>query len=398
MKLKRLLCFILCIILILSCAGCKGGSDDQTTPEQTGEQEHSTAGFGTVDGEQTTEAPEQTTPEATGESTTEATEESTTETTEPETNGYPSYTYEDRNETVYTTANLNIRKEPATDAEIVATLPKGSSIKRTGYHAEWSRLDYNGQTVYAASDYLTTDEPATEAPSELDNKSLQYGYDHNGERDANNMPTAMNWYIRNWGDHADFVLDTSKKVVYLTMDEGYENGYTPSILDTLKEKKVTAVFFLTEQFVEECPHLVQRMIDEGHILGNHSSTHPAAGMPSLSVAEQEADIMNLHNMVKNQFGYEMKLFRFPAGIYSDRSLATLTNLGYRSVFWSFAYRDYYVNDQLDPAEALKMCMDELHPGAIYLLHAVSETNATILGDWIDQVRAQGFEFGVYPVN
>ncbi|MBQ4563967.1 MAG: polysaccharide deacetylase family protein [Lachnospiraceae bacterium] len=393
MNLKRLLCIVLSLILVLSCTGCKGGSDDQSTPEAT--KEPSTAGFGTVGGEQTTEAPEQTTPEATEEP---STEEPSTEAPEPETDGYPSYSYEDRNETVYTTDNLNIRKGPTTDAEIVTVLKKGSSIKRTGYHADWSRLEYEGQVVYAASAYLTTEEPATDAPSELDNKRLDYGYDHNGERDANNMPVAMNWYVRNWGDQADFVQDTSKKIIYLTIDEGYENGYTPSILDTLKEKNVTAVFFLTEQFVEECPHLVQRMIDEGHILGNHTCSHPANGMPSLTVAEQEADIMKLHNMVKNQFGYEMKLFRFPSGIYSDRSLATVTNLGYRSVFWSVNYRDFYVNDQWPLDKALKLCIDEIHPGAIYLLHAVSSTNAAIMGDFIDQARALGYEFGVYPVN
>lgn len=320
----------------------------------------------------------------------EPTEDPTTENPSEEP-AIPEYTFEDRNETVYTTDNLNIRKGPSTDTEVVIVLTPGHALTRTGYHEEWSRLEYDGMTVYAASQYLTTQKPA------VDNKALSYGYDKT-KRGEKNIPSGMNWYIRNWGDSADFLQDTSKNIIYLTMDEGYENGFTPMILDTLKAKNVKCVFFLTKAFVDSDPELVQRMIDEGHILGNHTCSHPANGMPSLSVEEQKADIMKLHNMVRDQFGYEMKLFRFPSGIYSDESLDVVSSLGYRSVFWSFFYRDFYVNDQLDRASALALCVNELHPGAIYLLHAVSETNAHILGDFIDAARAAGYEFGTYPVN
>ena len=182
------------------------------------------------------------------------------------------------------------------------------------------------------------------------------------------------------------------------MDEGYENSYTPEILDVLKEKGVKSVFFVTKSFVDSHPELVQRMIDEGHILGNHTCAHPAGGMPSLSPDEQAEDIMTLHSQVLEQFGYEMKLFRFPSGIFSEHSLDIVYSLGYRSVFWSFAYRDFIVDDQPDPTDSLAQCISELHPGAIYLLHAVSETNAKILSDWIDAVRASGYEFGIYPVS
>lgn len=295
------------------------------------------------------------------------------------------------NEDVYTTDNLNIRTAPSTDADIVILLAPDKHLKRTGYHEEWSRLEYAGRTVYASSEYLTTVVPA------LSNESIYYGYDR-VNRLKNNVPGFISWYSRNWGSYADFLQDTESNLIYLTMDEGYENSFTPKILDVLKEKEVSAVFFLTKNYVDSHPELVQRMIDEGHILGNHTCAHPKAGMPSLTPEEQRDDIMTLHNLVLDNFGYEMKLFRYPAGIFSEQSLDIVYSLGYRSVFWSFAYRDFVVDEQPDPASSLKQCIDELHPGAIYLLHAVSETNAKILGDWIDAVRAKGYEFGVYPVN
>lgn len=202
-------------------------------------------------------------------------------------------------------------------------------------------------------------------------------------------------YNEKYGKYGAYFMVENSNYVYLTLDEGYENGYTPAILDTLKEKNVKVVFFVTSQFVKNNPELVQRMIDEGHTVGNHSVSHPSKGMPSLSIEEQKNDIMTLHNYVKDNFGYEMNLFRNPAGIFSEQSLAVTNNCGYKSVFWSFAYLDYDTANQPEPTAALKKLMSKLHPGAIYLLHAVSATNTEILGDFIDQVRAQGYEFAVF---
>lgn len=410
MKNKRLLCIVLSLLLVIGCTACSGGSDDRTTNAPDG----TTGSFGTVGGDESTTEATDATAEQTQESTADATDAPTQESTEapteeptteePTTEERFQYTFEPVDDTVYTTVNLNIRREPYNDAEIVTVASAGTELKRVGYQEYWCQVEYNGEVLYAATQYLTTTAPAPEPEpptqsqdSSVSNESRSFGYVRN-QRDDKNVPTAMYSFVNRWGDHADFLQDTGKKVIYLTMDEGYEAGNTPAILDTLKEKGVTAVFFLTKQFVDDCPQLVQRMIDEGHILGNHTCSHPAAGMPSLSVEDQKADISKLHNMVLDQFGYEMKLFRFPAGIYSDQSLDVVSSLGYRSVFWSFAYRDFDLSNQPDPTEALNMCMNELHPGAIYLLHAVSKTNTQILGDWIDAVRAQGYEFGVYPVN
>ena len=384
---KHILILGLILSLLLSCAGCSVQTDQ--TPA---------ANDPTLSGDIQTDAPTATEPPATESPATEAPTEAPTdpEPTQPEaspesTDAVPTLSFEAKNDTVYTTDYLNIRTAPSTSAEVIVVLAPSQPLTRTGYHEEWTRIDYDGRTAYAASAYLSTEEPT------LPNDSLIFGYDRT-KRDEKNIPSGMPWYVRNWGDQADFLQDTSKKIIYLTMDEGYENGYTPMILDVLKEKKVRCVFFLTKQFVVEQPDLVQRMINEGHILGNHTCSHPANGMPSLSVEAQKDDIMTLHNMVLNQFGYDMKLFRFPAGIYSDQSLSVVSSLGYRSVFWSFAYRDFERDNQPDPTYALNLCLNELPPGAIYLIHAVSKTNAHILSDFIDGARARGYEFGTYPVG
>ena len=180
--------------------------------------------------------------------------------------------------------------------------------------------------------------------------------------------------------------------IYLTFDEGYEYGQTESILNTLKEKGVSATFFVTEPYAKENPDLVRRMIDEGHVLGNHSVTHPSAGMPSLSLDKQENEVTENHAYIKENFGYDMYLFRYPTGRFSEQSLALLNNCNYKSIFWSFAYLDYDVNNQPDRVSSLQKMKDKLHPGAIYLLHAESETNAAVLGDFIDAVRAAGYGF------
>lgn len=222
---------------------------------------------------------------------------------------------------------------------------------------------------------------------------IPYGYVREN-RDEANVPTDMFWYESQWGQYnVDWIQDTSQNVIYLTMDDGFPNETTARILDILREKDVKAVFFLTRQFVEGMPEIVQRMIDEGHQIGNHTCTHPS--MPSLSVEEQTREILDLQDLVRNQFGYEMKYFRFPEGAFSEQSLGLVDNLGMKSVFWSYAYNDYS-EEQPPVEESLWKAIGELHPGAIYLLHANSETNAAFLADFIDECRNRGFTFGEYP--
>ena len=229
----------------------------------------------------------------------------------------------------------------------------------------------------------------------LDTACLDWG--QGGDLDQWTRPAGCMQYQEKYGKYnAHFISDEpEKKVIYLTLDEGYEYGCSQRILDTLKEKNVHAVFFITKSYAEQNPDLVKRMIAEGHEVGNHSVTHPADGLPSQDIEKQTSEVTGNHDYVKQNFNYDMHLFRYPAGKFSEQSVALLNNLNYKSVFWSFAYLDYDVENQPDPAESLQKIMSKLHPGAIYLLHAESETNTQILGDFIDQVRAQGYEFKVF---
>lgn len=184
-------------------------------------------------------------------------------------------------------------------------------------------------------------------------------------------------------------LAPDKKII-LTFDEGYENGYTAEILDILKEKGVKAMFFVTYDYCKSAPELVQRMIDEGHTVGNHSYTHPS--FPDCSESGIIDEVMTIHDYVAENFGYTMKYFRFPKGEFSEKCLDTVRGLGYESVFWSFAYNDWDVNNQPDKTAAAEKIKSSTHSG-IYLLHAVSSTNAAILGEVIDYWLGEGYEVG-----
>lgn len=189
-----------------------------------------------------------------------------------------------------------------------------------------------------------------------------------------------------------FCLDTksTEKVLYLTFDCGYENGYTSKILDVLKEKNVNAAFFCTLPQVKENPELIQRMIDEGHIVGNHSVTHPS--FAEISTSQMTEEIKGMEEYLKENFDYTEPYFRFPMGEYSESALDLVGSLGYTSVFWSLAYADWDLNDQKGADYAYETVMSRIHPGAVILLHSVSPDNANALADIIDSARAQGYKF------
>ena len=181
-------------------------------------------------------------------------------------------------------------------------------------------------------------------------------------------------------------------IIYLTLKMGWSNKWVNLSLDTLKEKGVKAVFFSTGNVLWENPETIDRVISEGHDLANHSMHHKMEGMPSLTVEQQEAEIMDMHEMALKDFGYEMHLFRFPSGEFDEQSLAIVNNCNYKSVFWSYTYIDWDRADQPDVMASVRDAVEHLHPGAIYCFHATSETSATMLGEFIDQVRANGYEF------
>jgi len=181
-----------------------------------------------------------------------------------------------------------------------------------------------------------------------------------------------------------------QKVVYLTFDQGYEAGYTEKILEVLKKTEVPAAFFITGHYLNTQKDLVKRMIDEGHIVGNHTTNHYS--MPDIDDDKVKEEITKLHLGVHDKFGYEMKYFRPPMGEYSQRTLSLTSKLGYTTVMWSFAYDDWDVNKQGRQEYGREKILSNIHPGAVILLHAVSKDNSEILEDVINEIKNAGYIF------
>jgi peptidoglycan-N-acetylmuramic acid deacetylase len=190
---------------------------------------------------------------------------------------------------------------------------------------------------------------------------------------------------------AIFLGDTTQKELYLTFDNGYENGYTVKVLDVLKEKKVPAIFFVTGHYVKEQSELLKRMVNEGHLIGNHSWSHP--DMTQISNDRIKMELDRVKEQVAQVTGQkEMRYVRPPKGIFSDRVLAVSKELGYTNVFWSIAYVDWEPKNQKGWRYAYDKVTSQFHPGAVILLHTVSRDNAEALGAIIDEAKRQGYTF------
>ncbi len=190
--------------------------------------------------------------------------------------------------------------------------------------------------------------------------------------------------------------DETQKVVYLTFDNGYEYGTTAQILDVLKEKNVPATFFIRQLYLENAPHLVQRMLNEGHIIGNHCVKH--IDMTAVSAEEFLSDVQALEDAYYAVFpdAPPMIYFRPPSGNCNEWLLKLADMAGYTTVLWSWAYGDYDVNNQMSVEAAMAKVKESLHNGCVYLLHPESTTNAAMLGEMIDWIRSQGYEFMPLP--
>lgn len=192
---------------------------------------------------------------------------------------------------------------------------------------------------------------------------------------------------------AVYLGNTEEKKIYLTFDSGYENGCTAQILDVLKKHHVKAAFFLVGNYIEQNPELVKRMVEEGHIVGNHTYHHP--DMSKISTMEAfRKELEDLEELYTKTTGQPMKKFyRPPQGIYSEENLQMAKELGYRTVFWSLAYVDWLNDDQPTSEEAFGKLIPRIHNGAVVLLHSTSKTNAAILDDLLTRWEELGFTFG-----
>lgn len=230
---------------------------------------------------------------------------------------------------------------------------------------------------------------------EINNKKTSWWFIRNKTHTTPRINGDLKYKLSDYDAH--YVGDTNRKVLYLTFDEGYEKGYTASILDTLKDNNVKATFFVTLPYINSDPNLVKRMVNEGHAVGNHTKKH--LSMPDITSNKKtfETELTSVANKFKEVTGKEISpYFRPPMGHYSEKSLAMTKNLGYKSIFWSFAYHDWDPADQPKHEYAKDMILGGLHNGSIVLLHAVSKTNTEILDYLIKEAKKQGYEFELLP--
>lgn len=224
--------------------------------------------------------------------------------------------------------------------------------------------------------------------SAIDNTSHGWGFKKTKDEEPE-IPQKTVDILRKY--NAFYIDEKREKVLYLTFDEGYENGYTGQILDVLKKYDIPAAFFVTGPYLEKEQELVGRMLADGHIVGNHTVHHP--NLPKMvSAKAMTAELCSLNEKFASMYGGNMKYMRPPEGEYSERLLAVADTLGYKTVFWSFAYKDWDPSQQKGAEYAFEQITPYLHSGAILLLHAVSKDNADALKKIIQYAQEQGYRF------
>lgn len=190
---------------------------------------------------------------------------------------------------------------------------------------------------------------------------------------------------------AYYIDPAEEKTVYITFDNGYEEGYTEEILAILKEESVPATFFVTGHYVESEPDLVKRMVDEGHIIGNHSYHHPDFTVMTKENIKRELETLE-EAVASITDQKEIKYVRPPRGTFNKETLQWANELNYIHVFWSLAFNDWNTDKQKGWEYAYEEIMKQIHPGAIILLHAVSSDNAAALEQVIGDLKQQGYQF------
>ena len=274
------------------------------------------------------------------------------------------------------TTEKTVYKNPTFRAESITGAPNASANTHTGY------------MPLPVVDFTVND---PENSRGLATSAINHSFGVAKDSKPNQISVDSQKYFEVNGFNAvTYDAKSTDKVLYLTFDCGYENGYTYTVLDVLKEKNVSAAFFCTLDHIKAEPKLITRMIKEGHIVGNHSDKHP--NFSKISRTRMAQEIQTVENYLRTEYGYSSPYFRFPEGAYSDSALDLVQSLGYKSVFWSLAYADWDTSAQKGKDYAFNTVTARLHPGAIILLHSVSADNAAALGDIIDYALSQGYVF------
>lgn len=229
--------------------------------------------------------------------------------------------------------------------------------------------------------------PTKETSASVQSASWGLSFQEEGKRPAGNATIDdLKQY------NAYYASDTDEKILYLTFDAGYENGNTPAILESLKKHQAPAVFFAVGNFIKDNPDLIKRMITEGHIVGNHTMTHPDMSQIS-SMESFQKELEGVEELYTSVTGEPMtKFYRPPRGVYSTENLSMAKELGYSTFFWSLAYVDWIQEQQPSKEEAFQKLIPRIHPGAIVLLHNTSSTNAAILDELLTRWEEMGYQF------
>lgn len=226
----------------------------------------------------------------------------------------------------------------------------------------------------------------------LSHKDTVFGYGWGYKRNSNHEVPDIGKYQEVLDQYGAYYADLSgEKVIYLTFDNGYEQGHTAGVLDVLKEESVPATFFVTGHYVKTEPELVKRIVDEGHIIGNHSYHHPDFTILTKEVVKEELETLS-KAVAEISDQKELKYLRPPRGLFNERTLQWSHDLGYIHIFWSLAFNDWNVDKQKGWRYAYDQIMEQIHPGAIVLLHTVSSDNAEALSRVIKDLKKQQFEF------
>ena len=145
-------------------------------------------------------------------------------------------------------------------------------------------------------------------------------------------------------------------------------------------------------YIKKNADLVRRMVDEGHIVANHTMHHP--DMSKLKDPDSfSKELQDLEALFQSVTGKELpKYYRPPQGIYSEENLKMAKELGYKTVFWSLAYADWNNDDQPTREQAFSKLLPRTHNGAVVLLHSTSKTNAEILDELLTRWTEQGYRF------
>ena len=242
---------------------------------------------------------------------------------------------------------------------------------------EMARIAHENRNIAEGTDY-----------SAIDNKLYAWWFKRNDAHERSGCQEDFDITVYD----AHYTVPVSEKRIYLTFDCGYENGFTQDMLDVLKEEDVPAAFFVTQTFIRDNVDIAKRMKEEGHLVCNHTVTHPS--MPSKTIDEQKNELLKCENYMKEATGYDMDLFfRPPRGEYSERTLQMAKDLGYTTIFWSMANLDYDVKNQPSAEHVIEHFSKYHHPGAIPLIHNVSKANHDALKSVIELLKKEGYSFG-----